>query len=49
MTVKLFFELVDGETDELVVSGSLEEIQSRAIIEKENRGALDAWSQVIEE
>jgi len=49
MKVNLFFELAGGEIDSLTISGSLEEIQRIAIYEKEKRGAIDAWSEVVEE
>lgn len=50
MTYKVFFTLTNGETDSIVIEGeSIEEIQEKAKSEIEKRGAIDAWSERIQQ
>lgn len=50
MKVKITFVLnSQGDTDELILDGTLEEIQEKALAENLRRGAVDAWSTVLEE
>ncbi len=49
MKFKIFFTLKSGETDSIVISGnSIEELQQKAKVEVEKRGAVDARSEPIE-
>lgn len=50
MIYKIFFTLVNGETDSIVIEGeAIEEIQKKAKSEVEKRGAVDAWSERIQQ
>ena len=49
MVIKLNFELKDGTVDSLTLPGSIEYIRKQAAYEKNRRGAVDAWSEVISE
>ena len=45
MEYEIFFTLANGETDSMIISGeTIEEIQQKAKVEAEKRGAIDAWS-----
>lgn len=49
MKFKIYFTLPNGEPDEVVLTGTIEEISEKAKAEIAKRNATDPWSEMIEE
>lgn len=49
MKVKIYYTLPDDNEDSFVLSGTIEDIKAKAEIELTKRGAVDRWSEVLEE
>ena len=47
MTVRIHYTLPDGAEDSLVLTGTLDDLRTRARAEVDARGGTDEWSEVL--
>ena len=47
MTVRIHYTLPDGVEDSLVLTGTLDDLRTRARAEVDARGGTDEWSEVL--
>ena len=48
MKIKIYFELIDGSQDSIILEGeTVEELQRKAAEEMKKRNVLEAWSEEI--